>query len=340
MKFAFDIYGLEDLNNLLGKFPDVEKGHYKLWISSTTVMERILHNAVTGRSGFVREQIERRARLFVPTANFSNALEILNLRQVLLIKGAPGVGKTTLAEFILYRLLDDGFELIAIEDDLRDAEELFQSDKRQAFYFDDFLGSNYLELISTKSSGSKISKFVDRVQNDKQKRLILTTRTTILNKALNQFHQIDSPNLAHSEYEVAIHDYSRIDKAKILYNHLYFSEVESDYFAPIFENESYLRVIDHKNYNPRIVEFITDRNRLVDVPSEGYLAFVQYNLDFPNDIWQVAYERQIDEEARLLLQTLFSIGSNAAHAVLKTAFEARVDYEVEIGASALRKRIL
>ncbi len=329
VKNTSDIFGLDELNGLLEKYPKVEKGHYKLWISSTAVLERILHNAVTGRSNFVREQIERKARLFVPTSSFSKALEILNRRQVLLIKGVPGVGKTTLAEFILYSLLDKDFELVAIEDDLRDAEEVIEPDKRQAFYFDDFLGSNYLELVSTKSSGSKISKFVDRIQSDKQKRLILTTRTTILNKALHQFHQIGAPNLANSEYEVDIDDYSRIDKAKILYNHLYFSDVEPDYFSPIFENKSYLKVIDHKNYNPRIIEFITDRSRLVDVASEDYLEFVQSNLDTPNDIWEVAYDRQIDEEARLLLQTIFSIGSVVPHEVLRDAFEARLDYEVE-----------
>jgi nucleoside-triphosphatase THEP1 len=331
IKNTSDIYGLDDLNNLLVKYPDIEKSHYKLWVSSTAVLERILHNAVTGRSEFVREQILRKARLFVPTGSFSKALEILNERQVLLIKGVPGVGKTTLAEFILYRLLDDDFELVAIDDDLRDAEEAFEPDKRQAFYFDDFLGSNYLELVNTRSSGSKISKFMNRVQCDKQKRLILTTRTTILNKALHQFHQIGAPNLANSEYELDIDDYSRMDKAKILYNHLYFSDEEPEFFAPIFENKGYLKVIDHKNYNPRIIEFITDRNRLVDLSSEDYLGFVQSNLDSPNDIWEVAYERQINDEARFLLQTLFSLGSSVSHHVLREAFEARVDYEVRNG---------
>ena len=36
-----DIYGQEDLNDLLSKNPKIEENHYKLWISSTTVLKRI-----------------------------------------------------------------------------------------------------------------------------------------------------------------------------------------------------------------------------------------------------------------------------------------------------------
>ena len=216
-------------------------------------MERILHNAISGRSEFVQDEVQKKASLFVPTRNYSNATKILNDTRVLLIKGVPGVGKTTLAQFLIYRMLSDGFELVVIDEDLKDGEDVYKNDAKQVFYFDDFLGSNYLELIHSKGSGSRIARFVDRVQRDKQKRLVLTTRTTILNQALAQMHQIGSPQLLRTEFELHIEDYSRLDKAKILYNHLYFSDLEKEYFHPLFENESYLKVIDHKNYNPRDV---------------------------------------------------------------------------------------
>src|SRR5258708_3837233 len=35
VKSSEDIYGKQDLNNLLGLFPDIEKQHFKLWLSST-----------------------------------------------------------------------------------------------------------------------------------------------------------------------------------------------------------------------------------------------------------------------------------------------------------------
>ena len=40
-----DIWGPKDLNALLRKFPDIEKSHVKLWLSSSGVLERVIHSA-------------------------------------------------------------------------------------------------------------------------------------------------------------------------------------------------------------------------------------------------------------------------------------------------------
>jgi len=45
-----DIYGQEDLNDLLKSNPNIEENHYKLWISSTTVLKRIFINALNFRT--------------------------------------------------------------------------------------------------------------------------------------------------------------------------------------------------------------------------------------------------------------------------------------------------
>ena len=39
-----DIFGKDDLNNLLGKFPKIEELHYKLWLSSSNVLRAIINN--------------------------------------------------------------------------------------------------------------------------------------------------------------------------------------------------------------------------------------------------------------------------------------------------------
>jgi hypothetical protein len=41
-----DIFGREDLNNLVRKFPTIERQHFKLWLASTTLLERVLHSGV------------------------------------------------------------------------------------------------------------------------------------------------------------------------------------------------------------------------------------------------------------------------------------------------------
>ncbi|MBK4721912.1 restriction endonuclease [Azospirillum sp. YIM DDC1] len=40
-----DILGAGDLNSLLAKYPEVEKAHHKLWLTSTAVLERLVHAA-------------------------------------------------------------------------------------------------------------------------------------------------------------------------------------------------------------------------------------------------------------------------------------------------------
>lgn len=47
---AGDVIGREDLNNFLGRHPRVLRQHFKLWLTSTEVLERILHSAVYNRT--------------------------------------------------------------------------------------------------------------------------------------------------------------------------------------------------------------------------------------------------------------------------------------------------
>jgi len=329
VKDTSDIYGKDDLNNLLQKHGDIEVNHFKLWISSTATLQRILNNAVSSRSAFVRAEIIRKASLFVPTNNFGHAIDKLNKHHILLIKGVPGVGKTTLADFLIYRLLADGFKLVVVDEDLRDAEDNYHPSDRQVFFFDDFLGSNYLQLVHSKGSGAGISRFVERVSRDKNKRLILTTRTTILNRAYHQLHQLGEHALRRSDIELHLDDYSRLDRARILYNHMYFRHLPPEYSSTLFENEKYFEVIDHDNYNPRIIEFITDPARLENIAPEAYLKFIERNLDRPDAIWESAYDNQIDDDARFALDTLFSLGDGAKSTELQAAFDERLDYEVK-----------
>ena len=49
---AEDIITAEDLNNLLGMFPQIETSHHKLWLASIPVMQKVLHNAEHTRAEF------------------------------------------------------------------------------------------------------------------------------------------------------------------------------------------------------------------------------------------------------------------------------------------------
>lgn len=96
-----DIIGLDDLNNLLGLHPTIEQQHYKLWLASRAVLDRVILNASIIQSEFDVERVHRDIRRYVPSAAYPRALAMLNSDHVAIISGAPGVGKTSLAKMLL-----------------------------------------------------------------------------------------------------------------------------------------------------------------------------------------------------------------------------------------------
>ena len=85
-----DIWGQEDLNALLRQYPEIEKSHFKLWLTSTAVLEAVLNRDVLGRSTDLLEDIERKIKLYVPNASFPDAKRKLDEFNVAVISGEPG----------------------------------------------------------------------------------------------------------------------------------------------------------------------------------------------------------------------------------------------------------
>src|SRR5437868_8916383 len=48
LRAVADVFGPGDLNALLLKFPDIEKAHIKLWMSSAAVLDRVINAASHG----------------------------------------------------------------------------------------------------------------------------------------------------------------------------------------------------------------------------------------------------------------------------------------------------
>lgn len=322
-----DILGKNDLNDFLRNNPAIVENHFKLWLSSTAVLKRIFENGIKGRSDFTKKNIHDKIRIFVPSTTHKVAVDILNKNNFILITGAPGIGKTTLANMLTFQLLAEGFELVYVRE-IREAEDAYLPNKKQIFYFDDFLGASTLDLKSSRNADSAIVNFTDRIRSDKQKRLILTCRTTLLKQAKEESEKIDNSKIEVSNYEVKIENYRNLDKAKILYHHIYFSNLSDELKEVFFKDRFYWKVINHRNYNPRIIEFFTDIERLQ--PEIEYSKEVLDFLEDPTKIWEKSYKKQISYEARLFLATLYSLGGKyvVLEPELKEAFEARLDYEV------------
>jgi RecA/RadA recombinase len=294
-----DIFGREDLNDLLKKFPHIEKRHYKLWLQSSTVLGHIFNNAIFGRSAFSLEEIIQSSARYVVTANHQSALGILEKLRVVIVTGEPGVGKTTLADHLCLQYVSEGFAYLKIGEDIREAESVFDSESKQVIYFDDFLGRNYLEAL-TGHEGSHITQFIRRIAANKNKRFVLTSRSTILNQGKLLIDNFEHDNVGRNEYELRIQSLTDLDKAQILYNHIWHSKMESEYVDQLYLSKRYRKVISHPNFNPRLISYITDATRLEGCAVNEYWSYINQSLDNPSQIWDNAFVAQLDDFTRAI----------------------------------------
>ncbi len=331
IKTPNDIFGQDDLNKYLSKLPEIETSWYKLWLSSVPVLTKILHNAVTGRSDFYEGKIRKNIQRYVYSVNFDDAFDILRKYKYILITGLPGVGKTMLADFLTYHLLAQKYKLVYIDSDLKDAEDIIAKNPKtkQVFYFDDFLGANYLEIMNPKTPESKFVSFLDRIKNSPNKYLILTTRTIIYRTAIERFEKLKRASVDIARREIQLGHYSDLDKAKILYNHIYHSALPDEKKKEIFKDKAYMAIINHQNYNPRLIEFVTDPVNSTDIKKGQYLAFVTKHLNNPEEVWRHAYEQQITVEEKLLMHAVFTQQNNANEGQTKQIFDSFLHFEME-----------
>jgi hypothetical protein len=126
-----DILGKEDLNNLLGVHPEIERKHYKLWLSSTTVLDRLLHSQVYNQTEIALEQIHEKLCRYVQNESYNEALTILDQLHYCIICGIPGIGKTMLADALLVSLIGQGYEAIRIVGAVDEALSLYKKGKPQ-----------------------------------------------------------------------------------------------------------------------------------------------------------------------------------------------------------------
>lgn len=297
-----DIYGKNDINNLLGKFGDIEKKHYKLWFSSTLVLSHLLHSGTYNRSTDKLSKIQEKLKIYVINESYNNAIDILNQNNYCVISGVPGIGKTTLADILSFQYIQQEFEFLFITNNISEAWELLKKDTKQLFYFDDFLGSNFLEQKLQKNEDDSLISFIEYVKKDKSKKFILTTREYILNQAKHTYKKLDNGDLELAKCTLDLGSYTKLIKAKIFYNHLFYSDLNFEYINALLKNKTYKTIIEHRNYNPRLIEFITKNIKQL-VSANDYPSFVINKFNNPVSIWEEAFEK-LSNSAKCVLYEL------------------------------------
>jgi len=293
-----DIYGKDDLNALLRIHPDIEKSHYKLWIMSSTVLHKFLHSATYNTSEFIIKEALEKNKYYAITGAHKEAKEKLDSHNVLVITGDPGVGKTTLAEQICLEYVAGEYEFICIKDNIDEGFAVVNSPGKQIFYFDDFLGRNYIETLRF-NEDARIMKFIRLISSSRNKKFILTSRTNILDQGYRVGQSFVHDKLAQKEFILDVSQYSYEDKAKILYNFLWKSNLDKIYIEAIVADRKYQYIIIHRNFNPRLLEFITDDSHVSSISNIEYIKYIEESLDNPKNIWNHPYSHQLDELSRI-----------------------------------------
>ncbi|WP_316192525.1 MULTISPECIES: restriction endonuclease [unclassified Bradyrhizobium] len=318
-----DILGQEDLNNLLRRHPSVEQKHFKLWLASRAVLDRVLHNDVMVQTEFQIEKVYASIRRYVQSSAYPTALQILGRDRVVIISGGPGVGKTTLANMLLYAHLERGWEPVVIRRDIAEGQRLFQRGRSQIFYFDDFMGATFLGdrgVAIRRSEDRAISDFIKLVGAAPNARLVLTTREHIFGQALSVSERLRQAGLDSHKIVLRIGDYSFGQRAQILYNHVYFSDLPDVYRDELLASDFYLEIVKHPKFNPRLIEWLSSYSRLRSVPPNQYRTFIRNLLKDPSEVWMHAYERELNDAGRSLLLALYGLGGKAEGTLLQAAF--------------------
>lgn len=318
---------LEDATNI-----DIVRKHYKLWLCASNVLDLLNNRNVFIDCEELIDEINRDLPLFVQTTAYFEAIKALEESNMIILLGSPGVGKSTLSKMLLLHYVKDGYIVrYTTDNEISTIKKVLSNDrdKKEIVLLDDFLGQRYLNIKDSRPN--EIKTLISYIKRNPNKKIILNSRITILNEAKkksSEFGKLMKDN-KNSQYTINLDEMSPFEKAKILYNHLYFTsqKIGIEYFSSIKKDENYYKIIKHKNYNPRIIEYVTNYGDFEQITPENYFDYIMNKLNNPKDIWEDEFRNRLSESDRILIHTLYSLTDTKIDIeILEKVFNKRIRF--------------
>jgi len=106
----------DDVRSWLRKHEKVARAHTKLWLKESGVLDRLIHNGIFEQTDFEVQQILDTAKTYVEHGGLRRGVDTIIKEGTLVISGAPGVGKTTLARMILIDHIENDWIPLVVRD--------------------------------------------------------------------------------------------------------------------------------------------------------------------------------------------------------------------------------
>lgn len=304
-----DIYGGEQLVEELRKRPELVERHFRLWLSSTAVLEGVLRKESLMRTSDLLADMAECARVFVPTPAFEQARRLLARQSVCIVTGHPGIGKTAIARMLAVVHCAEGYDLVEVSRDVDEINAAWRDDVNQLFYYDDFLGRTVLGHKFSKNEDGRLLRVVARIRSTPGKLLVLTTRDYLLKQAETEYGRLDEADLSPITLSVRPSHYSARTRAQILYNLVYFSGISEAEKRRVADPYIWRAIVHHQNFDPRLLERTLGLAGFGGVPSANVADEILANLANSDRLWDRVIEAELDDAAVHILEVLFTFGS-------------------------------
>lgn len=339
IKSIYDLFApfMNDINAIFDKekiesFLNAQESAYikrknlKLWIDSYNTLSEILKPDLSIHVDELMRNIESHKKLYIQTNIFFDARKALQDKRIILVTGKPGVGKSTLCEMVLMDFVLNNSGSRVIYSSLSDYNQLLSNlDKlskiKEIIYIDDFLGQSCVALASDKIKSIKL--LLSYVSNHDNVYLIINSRTSVVKEAKHIDDDISDRFDDLVNIDIQAKDYTKIEKAQILYSHIVTSDLDDERIDILLGNKKYLKIIEHKNYNPRLIQYMVNK-RMYGANPARYLDYIEYLMEHPEKVWEKEYSLMIYPEDRLLMETLYTLSDyHVEEKVLEKAFNAQ-----------------